>query len=50
MTLAIPHSGERGRVMIVRIPYVDDEPAPRWYDGKAAYLLPLLLLLIVVFV
>ena len=33
--------------MIVRVPYMDDEPAPRWYDGKAAYVLPLLLLLLV---
>ncbi len=33
--------------MVVRLPYEFDEPASRWYDGKAAYLLPLLLLLII---
>ena len=36
--------------MVVRLPYEIDEPAPRWYDGKAAYLLPLLLLLVVIFI
>lgn len=36
--------------MVVHVPYEFDEPAPRWYDGKAAYLLPLLLLLLVIFV
>jgi hypothetical protein len=33
--------------MVVRLPYEIDEPAPRWYDGKAAYLLPLLLFFII---
>ena len=33
--------------MVVRLPYEIDEPAPRWYDGKVAYLLPLLLLVVI---
>ena len=36
--------------MVVRVPYEFEESAARWYDGKAAYLLPLLLLLLIVFV
>jgi hypothetical protein len=36
--------------MVVHVPYEFDEPPARWYDGKAAYLLPLLLLLLIIFV